>query len=198
MLEWRIEGIRCRLSLLFPALLTVLLFCQPEGTALVCVLASVVHEGGHLLAMLAVGLPPEDCTLGAFGMRMRLGTRLPGYGKNMLISAAGPATNGVAALILYLLARPSATAVHLLLAALNLLPASGLDGGELLRCGLCRLGWQGAVGPVLRVTSALTLIPLALAGVWLFWQGQGNVTLPIVSAYLLALVFFSDKIEKNS
>lgn len=88
--------------------------------------------------------------------------------------------------------------MHLLLAVLNLLPATGLDGGEMLRCSLCLLGWQNSVGTVLRITSALTLIPLALIGVWLFWQGQGNVTLPIVSAYLLVLVFFSDKIEKNS
>ncbi len=198
MLEWRVWGIRCRLSLLFPALLTVLLLYQPEGPVLACVLASAVHEGGHLLAMLAVGLPPEDCTLGAFGMRMQLSNRLPSYGQNFLISAAGPLANGLAASALYLLDRPTAAAVHLLLAVLNLLPASGLDGGEMLRCGLCRLGWQNAVGAVLRITSALTLIPLALAGVWLFWQGQGNVTLPIVSAYLLVLVFFSDKIEKNS
>lgn len=198
MLEWQRRGVRYRLSLLFPALVTVLLLCQPKGPALACILGSVVHECGHLLMMWVVGLPPEDCTLGAFGMRLSLGARLPGYGRNLLVSAAGPMANGVAACILYLLDKPTAVAVHLLLMGLNLLPVSGLDGGEMLRCILCLSGHPDGVGAVLRVTSAVTLVPLAVIGVWLFWQGQGNVTLPLVSGYLLLLVFFSDKIEKNS
>lgn len=41
MLEWRLGGIQLRISLLFPALLTALLFLQPEGVAVSCVLASV-------------------------------------------------------------------------------------------------------------------------------------------------------------
>ena len=58
MLEWRLCGVRFRLSLLFPALVTALLMCQPKGLALSCLLASLIHEGGHLLAMMAVGVPP--------------------------------------------------------------------------------------------------------------------------------------------
>ena len=72
MLEWRLGGVRCRLSLLFPALVTALLLWQPDGLAVTCLLASLIHEGGHLLAMLSVGVPPQRCTLGAFGMRIDL------------------------------------------------------------------------------------------------------------------------------
>jgi len=198
MFETRLFGVRCRLSLLFPALLTALLLWQPDGLAVSCVLASVIHEGGHLLAMLAMGVPPGDCTLGAFGMRIRLGSRMPGYGQNMFISLAGPLANVLSAAGLYLLKSPRTAAVHLTLAALNLLPAAALDGGELLRCGLCLLGLEPLAGPVLRLTSALTLLPLAAGGVWLFWLGYGNGTLLIVSGYLVLLLFFSDKNEKTS
>lgn len=197
MLEWRLWGIRCRVSLLFPALVTALLLWRPDGLAVSCLLASLIHEGGHLLAMLAVGVPPQYCTLGAFGMRIELGNTLVGYGRNLLISLAGPLANGLAAAGLFMMGRPHIALVHLVLAGLNLLPAAALDGGEVLRCGLCLLGLGPLTGTVLRLSSALVLLPLAAISVWLCFRGD-NPTLLIVSAYLAVLVFFSDKCEKNS
>lgn len=198
MLELRLWGIRCRLSLLFPALITALLLWQPDGLAVSCVVAAAVHEGGHLLAMLCLGYPPQACTLGAFGMRIRLGKRLPGYGHNLLISLAGPAANLLAAGGLFCLQSIDTAAVHLILACLNLLPASALDGGEILRCGVSLLGFASLAEPLLRLTSALVLLPLAAGSFWLFLQGWGNGTLLVVSLYLVVLVFFSDKNEKNT
>ena len=190
-------GIRCRVSLLFPALVTALLLSQPDGLAVSCLLASLIHEGGHLLAMVALGVPPQACTLGAFGMRMDIENQLIDYGKNLLISLAGPLTNGLAAVILLLLGSPMAAMVHLVLAGLNLLPAAALDGGEILRCGLCLLGMDGLTRWVLCLSSALVLLPLAAVSFWLCFQGN-NLTLLIVSGYLVAIVFFSEKCEKSS
>lgn len=197
MLEWRLWGVRCRVSLLFPALITALLLWQPDGLAVSCLLASLIHEGGHLLAMLVLGVPPQNCTLGAFGMRIDLDNPLVDYKKNLLISMGGPLANGLAAAGLLLLDSPDIALVHLVLAGLNLLPAAALDGGEILRCGLCLLGLEPLARPALRLSSALVLLPLAAMGFWLCFQGN-NLTLLIVSGYLVALVFFSDKCEKNS
>ena len=197
MFEWRLWGIRCRVSLLFPALVTALLLWQPDGPAVSCLLASLIHEGGHLLAMLAVGVPPQNCTLGAFGMRIELGNALVGYRRNLLISLAGPLANGLAAALLLMLGSPTTAAVHLALAMLNLLPAAALDGGEVLKCGLGLMGLEALTGSVLRFSSALVLLPLAAISIWLFLKGE-NLTLLIVSGYLTALVFFSDKCEKSS
>lgn len=198
MYEVQILGVRCRLSLLFPALLAALLLWQPDGLAASCVAASVIHECGHLLMMLALGYPPQSCTLGAFGMRICLGGRLPGYGHNLLISLAGPAANALAACLFLLLNRPVTAAVHLTLGGFNLLPATALDGGEILRCSLCLLGMETLAEPVLRFLSALVLLPLATGSFYLFCRGWGNGTLVIVSIYLVLLVFFSDKNEKTT
>ena len=197
MLEWRVGGIRCRVSLLFPALVTALLLSQPDGLAVSCLLASLIHEGGHLLAMVVLGVPPQACTLGAFGMRLDIENQLIDYKKNLLISLAGPLTNGLAAVILLLLGSPIAAMVHLVLAGLNLLPAAALDGGEILRCGLCLLGMDGLTRWVLRLSSALVLLPLAAVSFWLCFQGN-NLTLLIVSGYLVTIVIFSEKYEKSS
>lgn len=197
MLEWRIGGVRCRLSLLFPALITTLLLWQPDGLAVSCLLASLIHEGGHLAAMLAVGVPPQRCTLGAFGMRIDLRNTLVGYGSHIAISLAGPLANGLAAIVLFCLRSVDAAAVHLLLAGVNLLPAAALDGGELLRYGLYLLGLERLADSLLRFTSALVLLPLAAVSIWLFIK-VGNPTLLIVSGYLVALIIFSEKNEKTS
>lgn len=197
MLEWRVGGVSCRLSLLFPALITALLLWQPDGLAVSCLLASLIHEGGHLVAMLAVGVPPQRCTLGAFGMRIDLRSTLVGYGSHIAISLAGPLANGLAAVVLFCLHSSDAAAVHLLLAGFNLLPAAALDGGELLRYGLCLLGMERLADSLLRFTSALVLLPLAAVSIWLFITNE-NPTLLIVSGYLVALIFFSEKNEKTS
>ena len=197
MLERRVLGVHFRVSLLFPALVAVLLLRQSDGLAVTCLLASLIHELGHLLVMLALGVPPEDCTVGVFGFRIRLGRRLAGYGQNILISIAGPAINGLVAGVLLCFDRRMPAAVHIALALFNLLPAAALDGGEILRCLLCLLGLESVAQSVLRLTSALVLLPLATGSLWLFLQGQGNATLLIISVYLVLLVFSSDKCKKT-
>ncbi len=190
MLEGHIAGVRCRVSLLFPALLTGLLLAQADSLAVSCVLASAMHEGGHLLAMLALGCPPQVCTLGAFGMRIEMGAeRMVGYRRNILISLAGPAVNLLAAPLLWACGCVSAAVVHFTLAALNLLPAAALDGGQILRCVFCLAGKEANADRWLRVLSAAVLLPLAAAAFWLFLSGRGNGTLLIVSGYLTALIF---------
>ncbi len=192
MLEGRLRGMRLRLSLLFPAWLTVLLLTRPDAPVVSCVLAAAIHEGGHLLAMLAVGCPPDCCTVGAFGVRLETGqTRLPGYGRQIVISLAGPAVNLAAAGILYLAGAPSAATVHALLGGLNLLPAAAMDGGQILRAVLCLAGREQYAERVLRVVSAVVLFPLATAAGALFLSG-GNLTLLIVSVYMIVLIFIAE------
>ncbi len=199
MLEGRLCGVRCRVSLLFPALLTGLLLAQEESLAVICLLASGMHECGHLLAMLALGCPPQLCTLGAFGMRLEMGgERLVGYRRNLIISLAGPAVNAGAATVLWLLGGRQAAVVHGLLAALNLLPAAALDGGQVVRCLICLAGREGRAECWLRALSAVVLLPLAGGAFWLALSGRGNATLLIVSGYLAALIFLHGENEKST
>lgn len=190
MLEGYIAGVRCRVSLLFPALLTGLLLAQTDSLAVSCVLASAMHEGGHLFAMLALGCPPQVCTLGAFGMRIEMGReQMVGYRRNLLISFAGPTVNLLAAPLLWVCGCELAAVVHLTLAVFNLLPAAALDGGQILRCVFCLAGKEEKADRWLRALSAAVLLPLVVAAFWLFLSGQGNVTMLIVSGYLTALIF---------
>ena len=198
MLEFSVCGVRCRLSLLFSALLTVLLLCQPDGMAVVCMLASLIHEGGHLLAMVLVGVPPERCTLSAFGARIEMGYHKITYVQNFVISVAGPLVNGIAAVVLWRCGALMPATAHLVLAVLNLLPSMALDGGQLLCCGLCMVGLAPLAERILQITSAITLLLLASINLIMLFRGSGNLSLLVISGYLAALTFFSDKMQKNS
>ena len=175
---------------MFPALLTGLLLAQPDSLAVSCLFACAMHEAGHLLAMLALGCPPRVCTVGAFGMRIEMGTdHLVSYRSNILISLAGPAVNLLAAPLLWVVGCPRASVVHFVLAVLNLLPAAALDGGQILRCIMCIAGREDKADRRLRILSAVVLLPLAAVSFWLFLSGQGNSTLMIVSGYLVCIIF---------
>ncbi len=190
MFEWTVRGVRCRLSILFPALLTALLCYQPSGMAITCVIASAMHECGHLLMMLLRGCPPSCCTLGAFGMRIEMGaTRTVGYGDNILISAAGPAVNLLCAIFFCALGNAAVATVHLVQCGFNLLPAEALDGGQICRCVCCRYGGERVADRLLLGLSVAVLIPLATAAVYLALSG-GNLSLLIVVGYLTLLVFW--------
>lgn len=193
MFEFNVFGVRWRLSLLFPAMLTALLLWQPDSLAIPCVLASLIHEGGHLLTMLLLKMPPRDFTLSAFGARMRLSDRTVGYRHNLIISVSGPLANGLCAILFAMCGRPTLVYVHALLAGINLLPAIGLDGGEMLRCLLCLVGFERSAPVILRYASALVLFVLVTVGAYVLLQPNGNGSLLIISVYLAAVIFFADK-----
>lgn len=196
MLTFSVCGIRCRVSLLFPALITALLICQQDTIIVVCFVASVAHEMGHLLAMLIFRVPPKECVLGLFGVRIGLVNHMRSYRRNLWIALAGPVTNMLSFGLLLLLSMYEAAAVHFCLAVLNLLPVTVLDGGEILRCILMECGKE--TDSILRFTSAFTIFLILSLGFWIALDRRGGLTLLIVGIYLAVMVFFLDKNEKNS
>ena len=198
MLEFSAFGMRWRFSLLFPAMLATLLLWRPDSLAIPCVLASLVHEVGHLLAMLLLGVRPQDFVLGAFGAMMRVDNGEISYKRCVLISLFGPLVNGVCAIVLQLCRCSIPALINALLAVINLLPAKGLDGGELLHCCLCWSGLEHCASGVVRITSACVLCCVAAVGFYMMFRRISNGSLLVFSVYLVALLFFADKNEKNS
>ena len=182
---------------MFPAMLTALLLWQPDSLAIPCVWASLIHEGGHLLAMLVLSVPPQDFSLGIFGARMHIDGGRISYGKNILVSLCGPLVNVLTAAVLLLCHRPVPALVNVLLAGVNLLPAIGLDGGEILRSGLCWSGLERAASAVGRLASVVVLLPVAVIGFYTMLAYTGNGSLLVLCVYLSVLIFFADKNQKT-
>ena len=174
--------IAVRISPLFFALLSWLLLYERETLAAGCLAASLIHECGHLAVMLAVGACPEELTVGAFGMRIT-------FLQDLCIAAGGPLINLVCAAVFFLLGARLAAALHLVTAALNLLPIAALDGGQMLLCFLYRRKSREAAQRIVYVCSLLTIFPLGVFGFFVLLRSGCNMSLLAVDVYLLLLLF---------
>lgn len=189
MLEWRWFGVRLRMGLWFPASIIVMLSLDRSGMTLLCLLASMMHECGHGIAMLCVRDTPRCVAFGAFGMRVERADRQLSYSSQCVVSLSGPLVNAVCGAWLWVVGAIDAAWVHSVLAVFHVLPVVSLDGGEALYALLCLRFAEEQADRLLRICSIVTVCPLILIGVWLLLSTGYNATLLVVCGYLLLRMF---------
>lgn len=136
MLTFKTGGVRVRLYFGFFAVLMVYLYIGGRTGAWVeaALICCLLHESGHLAAMLLFGCPPHTVSFYAGGIRISTrGIGRLGRGARAVILSAGCAVNLTLAAASYLLGIERLAGINLALAAFNLLPLPQLDGGRLLR-----------------------------------------------------------------
>lgn len=195
MVEFTLMGIRFRLSLLFPAMVVVMLTLDPSTLSMWCVVASMMHETGHFIALLALNCKPSRISMGIFGVRVEQDpARRLGYAANCVVSLAGPMVNLVSFGVLSCFAGNGAAAlVHLTLGAFNLLPIEPLDGGQALYSLLALRYPEDKARKIIFLVSVLTLLPIAAAGFYLLMISGYNFTLLAVCGYLCLLLLLKQK-----
>lgn len=139
----------------------------------------VLHELGHALAARALGIETAHITLYPFGGIAAI-RRMPERPLHeLLIAAAGPAVNGVLAVVLgsvwlalgggwNLLA--ILTGINVVMGVFNLVPAFPMDGGRIMRaCLAWRLGWVRGTRVAMvvgRVFAVVFIVGGVLTGRW--------------------------------
>lgn len=195
MVEFTLGGIRFELSLLFPAMVVVMLTLDPTAMAMWCVAASAMHEAGHFIALLALNCTPKKICMGIFGIRVEQDPahRL-GYAANCAVSLAGPLVNLISFGVLSCFTGNGAAAmVHLTLGVFNLLPIEPLDGGQALYSLLALRHSEEKARKIVMWVSVLTLLPIAAAGFYLLIASGYNFTLLAVCGYLCLLLLLKRK-----
>lgn len=178
------------------------------GVAYALVLAVSVfsHEVAHALVGRALGMRPVRIELTIWGGNTSFATGAETPGRNALVALAGPAVNGVLALVLLVAVRPMTAAgtfagwvadvaayVNVVLAVFNVLPGLPLDGGSALSSlvwratgdrlrGILVAGWAGRV---LAVVSAVVLVSTALS------RGSSQPLLTVVMAAWFAMFLWT-------
>ncbi len=194
MFSFRIGGTLWRTGVPFFCLFALLLTVDKSGTAALCLLASFLHEFGHIAVLWFAGRPPEEVSVGVCGIRLVPHERpLPPAAQVGMLCAGSAVNLAVAGVLQGVRAAPLAVAVHAVLGVFNLLPVEALDGGQILRCLLARRWGDITVHRVVRVVSVITLLPLATVG-FLLLLGTHNPTLLLVSGYLLIRLFAEERI----
>ena len=121
-------------------LLPIALLLVPPGVAAAVLLAAALHEGAHALLLRAFHVPLDGLRLSVFGAVLYArGTARLSYGRELLVTLAGPAANLLCAVLLAGLASRLGwewgflfAGAHALLCVYNLLPVAPLDGGRAL------------------------------------------------------------------
>ena len=191
-MKLRILNTEIELSYTLLCLAAVAVILNIAGDFLFCVIAVIIHESGHLLAMLRYRYFPDRIKIAPFEilisdpLRERRSDR-----ENFFIIFFGPFSNFICVIPFYLLYLLGGTAFLRLSAAnlsvglFNSLPVLTLDGGQLLSLLLSRrIGRERAGGAVNMITLA-TIFPLAALGFIVLFQSKGNFSLLFVCFYLV-------------
>jgi stage IV sporulation protein FB len=196
---------RCRLniSVYFAVIMACIVVLDHTGLAVLALICAALHEAGHFIAIAASGGEVEEVSFKTFGINIRLSrTAKLSYSDECIISLAGCAANLVCCLAAFLLFRLGVAEdkmyamayMNLILCAFNIIPISSLDGGRALEAALCgRYGFVKAHNAV-RITSAVFIIPLTVAGLWLLVRTGYNFSLLAASIYLTVGLIFRGRL----
>jgi len=192
MLNIQIGGIHCKISLLFPAVLLLLLVGDDTGIACYSVLAAFLHECGHLIALCVCRGTVETLTISFYGMRLSLSqiNRLS-VGKAVTVYAAGPLVNILLCITLFILKGNTVVAlIHACLAAMNCLPIMPLDGGQTVSCILHHVLPLEKAENLMKIISLITWSVMMLMGVMMLITTETNATLLITAVYVGVCTLF--------
>lgn len=169
-----------------------LLFCRPDALFMTFS-AALLHEAGHVMAALFCGAEIGRITVLPLGADITLRKKILSYGKDLSVSAAGAAANLLTGIPCLLCGGNTPISLFgkysLGLALFNLLPAGGLDGGELLRIAVSWAFGSVTAEKVCRPFSAVTIALIWLASVYMLFYTSGSLSLFILSFYLFVCNF---------
>ena len=195
-MTFTIKGCRIRISLLFAAVLALMLTVDRTGMAALTLSGVLVHELGHILAMLPLRQFPREISLDVGAMHIKKPAAIS-LGSELFILSAGAMANLLAGGVLMLASRfwpaVSAPLVGLSLAqaavaAVNLLPVTGLDGGAILSLLLARAFGPRVAQAVMLMLSGLLIAGLATLGTALILSGGRNLSLVCFAVYLATVM----------
>ena len=172
--------------------LSVLLLTIPLKWALSWLLAAIIHEFFHILAIIICGSHINTIKVGAFGAQIHTG--LSSWGKEVLCAAAGPA--GGALLLLTARIFPILALCALVQTTFNLIPIFPFDGGRVLN-GLLYLLFPNKaerLGGWLEKCTLVTICGFTVITVFRFQLGM----LPIVFAIITAVRILKRKSSCNA
>lgn len=189
-------SLKIRLSL-SGALMIVALFLTHSYISIAALLASVLHEAGHIVAAKLCKIPMTELKLGIFGAALTPAQTLLSYKKEIILSLAGPLVNLLCALPLTVLIKEPDGFCQLFLTAslflgfLNLLPITDFDGGRILYCLLSYKFSPDTAQKAVKTLSFLLVFTLWSLSVYLLIKLTSSLSLFIFSLSLFSKLFLT-------
>ncbi len=189
-MKFKILGTEVYISFLFCAVFCFMLAIDRTSLVVPTFFAVFIHEGGHLLAMWASNCQPKAIRLIPTSVQVVRAFSTKRYGE-VAITICGPAANLVvfASLLANYLIFDSTQSLkfailNLVIAAFNLLPVYGLDGGNLLIILISKFTDVYKAESIVKVITVIFALIIFLLGVYLWVSGTVNISVFIVAVYL--------------
>lgn len=175
-----IKRIKIKIRFSFMFIVTFAMLLDESGVTFYSLIAAVIHEAGHIIALLSLERCTINITLSLRGISARQNGMLK---REVLCLAAGPTANFFVAFIC--LPSPIFSAVNLIVGVVNLLPIGDCDGGRLLHIFLCRYITATHTDSIERMVGVLFLVPLFAALFFVTMANPYNYTLLIFVIYMI-------------
>lgn len=184
---------------------------QIEIYALIMIFA-IIHELGHLVAGILMGMKPEKIELMPFGLSVSFKININDYNKKIkkgnnletkkiLIALAGPLTNLIMILITYRLKIDIIKSMliiytNFLIMIFNLLPIYPLDGGRILK-GILHIsfGKRKSEKYINNISKITVIIITAITSILILYIQ--NISFILIDIYLWYLIIKEDLIYKK-
>lgn len=190
-MRFRILNTDVTLSFWFFAVITLFIVSSTNELALCFALPVILHELGHIIAIIAFNIKIKAIRFTAFGIEIEKEKNAKGgVVREVVVGLAGIAANLIVAAALYFFAYKSMLTMlmisaNLAVAMFNLLPIGNLDGGEIAK-NLSEYFFKPRLAYLLsRIFSFLALVPLFAASIFLLLLPGRNFTLLLLCVYLL-------------
>lgn len=187
-----------RIGILPAVIFCIMLFFQPAGIVFPSLAGAVLHESGHMLAAMLLGIPLRSLDIGIFGASLKVRGSLISYPKEFLLCAAGPAINFLSALAVIIFSEHRGyysecgewfISVSVMLGLLNLIPAEGFDGGRMLSVVLTSMLGPRISARMLSVTTFLSIVILWMFSVYLLLRYGTSLSLFVFTLSLFYRLF---------
>lgn len=189
---------KLKLELSFPlvALMTAVIIFDTTMSIIVCFIAIILHESGHLIALRHYNSFPEKIKLTLFDIAIIDNKKYSRSTKDELVVVlAGVLINFISALIFYILFQyfdlnffKNMYISNLSLGIFNILPIDTLDGGQALFLIISMKFSIHCSMIILDIISFIILVPVACIGFLILLQSKYNFTLLLTSLYLIAII----------
>lgn len=194
-MTFKLSNTYIQIKFLFVALITFLMFVDESGIFIFCYLSSLIHELGHIVAVYICGDKIDRIVFDIYGILIHKQENLS-YSKQLFILLLGPFVNIIIGFLFGFSKLSWAgffAASNMVLGIFNLLPISGLDGGEIVSIVLEYFLGDRISRVVSVLISVAMLLPMAFLCFYNFMEKKGNFSLVIVFVFLTVSLLRTQK-----
>lgn len=203
---------RFRIDLKIFLFLLLFYFTKQIETYVLIIIFAIIHELGHLIAGLLMGMRPEKLELKPYGVSISFKIIPSDYNKKIasgnklemkkiIVAIAGPLTNLLMIFIfsnieLGLFSNLMIIYANILLIIFNLIPIYPLDGGRILK-GFLHIGYgkKKAERYTNNISFVILVLMTAISSITVFYME--NISIFIIIIFLWGLYIKQDIIEKR-